>query len=526
MSPYNLLAEQWIRVRRASGLLDWIAPWQIAEIDDPAMRIESPRPDFDGALIQFLIGLVQTAAAPATKIAWRKLLDHAPQDLREKFDGVAEAFNLDGPGPRFMQDLTLKSSDVDGTKPVSALLIDAPAEFFVKPGLVCAISYPMAAIALYTLQANAPSGGVGHRTSLRGGGPLTTVILGDTLWRTVWLNVMTEDDFIGGPGNSDRDQAGAKFPWMALTRTSAKQGGRSTTPEDAHPLQHYWGMPRRIRLNFDDTATGRCDLSGVEATLVTNYITKNYGTNYEGAWIHPLTPYTLQKEGQPPNPKKGQPDGIPYRDWPQLVLAGKERLRARVVAVYESDRRFEQQASPQLWVFGYDVDNMKPRCWYSGTTPIFPLAEERHQRAYAGRMQQCIDASEDVRKTMIQQLKAALLRRPQDRNGDLSFLSRQFWADTESRFFGVARRIHDAIVDNSDDSQAREEWLAAIHRAALRIFTLNSQEAGEFADADVKRIAVAWNNLIQFTSPRSKKLRGIVDLAPVPDAKDQGGTDV
>ncbi|HVT43426.1 MAG TPA: type I-E CRISPR-associated protein Cse1/CasA [Thermoanaerobaculia bacterium] len=526
MSPYNLLAERWIPVRRASGSLDWIAPWQMAEIDDPPLRIESPRPDFDGALTQFLIGLVQTVAAPETKLAWRSEFDRPPHDLQQKFNSVAAAFNLDGEGPRFMQDLTLKGADIDEPKPIRSLLIDAPAEFFVKPGLVRALSYPMAAVALFTLQTNAPSGGVGHRTSLRGGGPMTTVILGDSLWRTVWLNVMTDGDFLSGPGNADRDQPADKFPWMAPTRTSEKQGGSSTTPEDAHAAQHFWGMPRRIRLNLDDSVAGRCDLSGVEAAVVSNYITKNYGTNYEGAWIHPLTPYTLQKNDNPPNPKKGQLDGIPYRDWPQLVLAGKERLRARVVALYESDRRFEQQSSPRLWVFGYDVDNMKPRSWYSGTTPILPLVGEQQQRVYAGRIQQCIDASEDIRRTLIQQIKAALLRRPQDRKGDLSFISRQFWADTEPAFFEIARGVHDAIVDESDDGQQREEWLMALHRAALATFTANSQEAGEFGDADVKRIAVAWNNLVRFTSPRSKKLRGIVDLPPLLQAKDQGGPDV
>jgi CRISPR system Cascade subunit CasA len=515
VSPYNLLAEPWIPVRRASGLLDWIAPWQIAETDDPALRIESPRPDFDGALIQFLIGLVQTVAAPQSKLAWRRGFEAPAQDLHEKLEGVAEAFNLDGDGPRFMQDLTLQRSEVEDAKPVRALLIDAPAEFFVKPGLISAMSYPMAAMALYALQTNAPSGGVGHRTSLRGGGPLTTVILGDTLWRTVWLNAITEHDFLSGPGNPDRDQPADKFPWMGPTRTSDRQGGRSTTPEDAHPAQHFWGMPRRVRLNFDDSVAGHCDLSGLDGKVVSNYITKNYGTNYEGAWIHPLTPYTLQKDGEAPNPKKGQLDGVPYRDWPQLALAGKERLRARVVAAYESDHRFEQQVAPRLWVFGYDVDNMKPRCWYSGTTPMLPLPVEQQQRTYAGRIQQCIDASEDIRRTLIQQIKAALLRRPQDGKGDLSFISRQFWASTEAEFFEVAREIHDAIVDDSEDMNAREKWLRALHRTALEIFTTNSQEAGEFADADVKRIAVAWNNLVQFTSPRGKKLRGMVDLPAI-----------
>lgn len=524
MSPYNLLAERWIPVRRASGSLDWIAPWQIAEMDDPPLRIESPRPDFDGALIQFLIGLVQTVAAPESKLAWRRGFDRPPENLREVFESVAQAFNLDGEGPRFMQDLTLKRSDVKGILPISALLISEPTEFFVKPGLIGGLSYAMAAAALYTLQTNAPSGGRGHLTSLRGGGPLTTVLVGDTLWRTVWLNGLIHGDFLAGPGNPERNALADKFPWMASTRTT-----KATLPDDVHPCQHYWGMPRRIRLDFVDSRLGRCDLSGTKnSPLVSQYLAKHHGTNYGGgAWSHPLTPYTLQP-GKAPNARKGQADGLPYREWPQLVLAGSERVRARVVAAYENERRFDQQSSPRLWAFGFDFvpGQMKPRCWYSGITPILPLAEEGQQRAYAGRIQQCIDASEAVRKTLIQQIKAALLRRPQDGKGDLSFISRQFWSATETEFFDVAREIHDAIVDDAKDIDAREQWLKHLHRTALEVFTANSQEAGEFADADVKRIAVAWNNLVQFTSPRGKKLRGMVALPTISQTREHGGTNV
>ncbi|MEO8379270.1 MAG: type I-E CRISPR-associated protein Cse1/CasA [Acidobacteriota bacterium] len=522
MSPYNLLHERWIPIRRRSGVLDWIAPWQIADIDDPPLRIESPRPDFDGALIQFLIGLVQTVAAPQLMQAWRKGYERPPADLRDRFETVVEAFNLDGEGPRFMQDLTLHAAEVKEAKAIRELLIDAPAVFFVKPELVQAISYPMVAMALFALQTNAPSGGVGHRTSLRGGGPLTTIILGDTLWQTVWLNVMRESDFLAGPGNPALQDLRDKFPWMAATRTSEGNGGRTTTPDDAHCAQHFWGMPRRIRITFDDHE-GRCDLSGAIGRIASTYITKNYGTNYEGAWIHPLSPYTVQKDGAPPNPKKGQPDGLPYRDWPQLALSGPERLRARVMSAYESDRRFDLQLSPRLWAFGYDVDNMKPRGWYSGTTPILPLHDREQQQRYAGRIQQLVDASEDVRRTLMQQLKAALVRRPQDRKGDLSFVSRQYWSETETPFFDAARAIHEAVLGAGDDNQVREKWLADIHGAALRVFGLNSQEAGEFADADVKRIAVAWNNLLQFASPRGRKLRALLDLPPIPSSPLHGG---
>ena len=60
----NLIKDPWIPVRRESGMEDIIAPWQLTETDDPVIALSAPRPDFNGALMQFLIGLLQISAAP------------------------------------------------------------------------------------------------------------------------------------------------------------------------------------------------------------------------------------------------------------------------------------------------------------------------------------------------------------------------------------------------------------------------------------------------------------------------------
>ena len=52
----------------------------------------------------------------------------------------------------------------------------------------------------------------------------------------------------------------AVFPWMGKTRTS-KAKGSETTPEQVNPLQAYWGMPRRVRIDFEDLEEGRCDFA-------------------------------------------------------------------------------------------------------------------------------------------------------------------------------------------------------------------------------------------------------------------------
>jgi CRISPR system Cascade subunit CasA len=66
----NLITDQWMPVIRQNGQADTIAPWQIAEADNPVVEINAPRPDFQGALYQLLIGLLQTCFAPEDEDKW------------------------------------------------------------------------------------------------------------------------------------------------------------------------------------------------------------------------------------------------------------------------------------------------------------------------------------------------------------------------------------------------------------------------------------------------------------------------
>ena len=283
---FNLINEPWLRVRRRSGAVEHIPPWRINDriADDPFTGFAWPRPDFNGASHEFLIGLLSTAAAPADDDEWENgwLTPLAPGELRQRFFQVAHAFNLDGPGPRFLQDL----DPLDGAerKSVTALLIDAPgaetlrnnADLFVKRAGTPVLGRAAAAMALFTLSSYAPSGGAGHRTSLRGGGPLTTLIAADhhvfreTLWGRLWPNVETREQIATRSLDGDPSGDGSTvFPWLVSTRTSnPKAGGSQTTPQDVDPLQVYWGMPRRIRLLFEDAAGRRCELTGADDSVV------------------------------------------------------------------------------------------------------------------------------------------------------------------------------------------------------------------------------------------------------------------
>jgi CRISPR system Cascade subunit CasA len=259
---FNLIKEKWIPVRRRDRTKERIAPCEITSDYEanPVAALDAPRPDFNGALIQFLIGLMQAVAAPEDDNVWEERFDEppTPEKLKDAFSHVGGAFELGSDGPRFMQDFEPLEGE---EKDIGNLLVDAPGEnalrnnsdHFVKRGGVEVLCASCCATALFALQTNAPSGGVGYRTSLRGGGPLTTLVLGDdgdaaTLWEKVWLNVLENPVFLRSCGNSAKTAPSDQFPWLAPTRTSERNGGCETKPEDVHPVQMLWGMPRRIRV--------------------------------------------------------------------------------------------------------------------------------------------------------------------------------------------------------------------------------------------------------------------------------------
>ena len=178
--PLNLITDPWLPVLRLSGP-DVIRPDQITESD--VVRPDWPRPDLNLACYEFLIGLVYLACPPMQPNPvsdWRARRDD-PGDLRHAMAMLAPAFNLTGGGPLFLQDLEPLVGEVT---PPDMLFIDSAggstakknADLMVRRGRYPGLPLPLAAMALLALQAFAPSGGAGNRTSMRGGGPMVTLV--------------------------------------------------------------------------------------------------------------------------------------------------------------------------------------------------------------------------------------------------------------------------------------------------------------------------------------------------------------
>ena len=535
---YNLIERAWIPVRLMDGTRAMIEPWRITDGgptgDNPPLEVAAPRPDFGGALVQFLIGLLQTAAAPSSTSQWRRWLlrPPPPEELRRAFEVHAGAFNLDGDGPRFLQDLELREGDKGSdVRCMDTLLIDAPggntvkknADHFVKRGQVLRMCAACSATSLLTLQLNAPSGGQGHRVSLRGGGPLTTLLLGESLWQTLWANVMEADLLTpDGPGSTAVEQV---FPWLAATVTS--EGNRGMTPQDADPRQAYWGMPRRIRLLAPDPEPGVCDLcGGDQRPFHQRYVTKNLGINYSGAWVHPLTPYRYDQDGAPIS-LKCQKGGLNYRHWLGLIQERQDKQRLEPALVVRRFKRMQRRsdalgelfpAEPRVWAFGYDMDNMKARCYFDTRMPLM-LVEEEHRADYEKMAADLVLSAELAATETVRFTKQAWFRRPKDRLGDMSGVSGQFDGRTEASFYTALEEGRALLRKGGDLMELRQHWLKRLRQTGLSLFDGLSQ-GGLFAAVDPKQVAQARRSLGISLSKGSKKMRATLGLpAPPPRGK-------
>lgn len=532
----NLLKDPWLPCRSQSGEIAYrpVSAIALPEVIDLAL----PRADFQGAAYQFLIGLLQTTYAPGNIDEWIDRYQSLPtqEALEQAFEGFATSFELEGSGPLFMQDQD--PLDKESPSLASSLLIDAPGastvknntDHFVKAGRAEAFCPDCAAIALFTLQINAPAGGKGYRTGLRGGGPLTTLILpaepGASLWQKLWLNILDKERW---PYPEPDPKSSELFPWMGPTRVSDK--GQKTLSTDVHALHPFWSMPRRFRLIFEEGSCS-CDLCGRDSGRVIRMLkARNYGNNYDGPWTHPLTPYRRdpKKPSEPALSIKGQPGGIGYRHWESLVLddaEGSGNLPAPVVLDYprkvdesrHDDIALSRQA--RLWVFGYDMDNMKPRGWYGIQVPLLavPPADQDHLLDW---VRDLAGLAKDTAWQLRKQVKEAWFSRPSDVKGDTDFIDTHFWELTEHEFYSLLSLLGERIQEGNikrlpPDLAAR--WYKHVRQQAITVFDQMAL-SGPPEVLDMKRITSARNRFMYQlksgkTAKNFRKQAGLEDIAP------------
>ncbi len=441
----NLITDPWIPAVRTRERVV-LRPHEVAS--EGVAQLDWPRADLNLACHEFLIGLLFLADPPHNDGDWQERYD-APdaERLRAAFEPFAPHFELAGDGPRFLQDWERFEAGAEpaGANPPDMLFVDSAgestrkhnADLMVKRDRYAALPLPLAAIALYTLQAFAPAGGAGNRTSMRGGGPMVTLVQpleggAHPLWRLLWCNVPE-----GLPLPARR--AAEALPWLRPTRMS--QNNETVTPAMSHPAEAFFGMPRRLRLLVTDG-------------MVNGVVQKKHGANY-ALWSHPLTPYYRKKPGAEPLPVHPKPGKVSYRNW--LGLAFGEGGDTRTVAA--SVHRFHSlsNAPPaELLVGGWAMSNMKPMDFSVHVYPTFRLDSDAGLRA--GTL---VEAANVAAGALMGQLKSALKIKGQA--GDA--VREAFFAVTEPDFVDAMKAL-----TAGHGPQVEDAWLRALRRHALRLF--------------------------------------------------------
>lgn len=537
----NLLEDPWIPFRKRSGEIEYLPI--LAIISPEVVDLALPRADFQGAAYQLLIGLLQTAYAPESVDDWMDAFQSPPNEteLASSLEKFQPSFELnEGDGPLFMQDYDnlVRETPI----PASSMLIDAPGastirnntDHFVKAGRAETFCLDCSAITLFTMQINAPSGGKGYRTGLRGGGPLTTLVLptdsSSSLWAKLWLNVLDREEL----GFSDPEPTDPNlFPWMGPTRASEK--GQKTLSTDVHELHTLWAMPRRFRLVVDESNSW-CDLCGRETDkCVTSVRVKNYGNNYDGPWQHPLTPYRRDPK-QPHEPAlsiKGQPSGVGYRHWESLVLEDKnDGSNLPALTVLDYSRKVDEcQADgielsrfARMWAFGYDMDNMKPRGWVGTQLPFLALPSDKQTRLLDW-LRSLVGLAKDTCWQLRKSVKDAWFNRPSDIKGDIEYIDNRFWERTESEFYSLLSQLGDQLLTQGVSQMPAglaARWYRHVRLQALEVFD-ELALSGPAEAMNMKRVTRARNQFLGWfvknkTPKNFRKKAGLADTPP-PDVE-------
>ncbi len=501
MTSLNLIRDPWIL-----GSQKLLTPAQALTEG----RLQWPRADLDATCFQFLIGLLQTSVVQDSNLCsdeydWRELADTPPDSttIQAWFEPIADYFEMFG-SCAFMQDY---EEELDGDElSIHALVPEAPGENTLRKSadlviwrqrLPDAVSLSVAAMLLYGYNLYGTRTGRGHRQGMRGEKVMVTLVEPDrpraaeTVWARVWANVLPYNRWVATFGPSSWDEKRI-FPWASATRTS--RNGETITPNDVHPLQAYWQMPRRIRLV--PSSTGECGLSGTNGPVVQSFIRATHGPDYQG-WRHPLTSYRHNREGDWV-PMRLPSTHLGYQHWAGVAVAGRaDSMPALVVSDY-----LETRAKPDEllrircfgWLLSSDGDS---GAWVDSTVPL--VVTQDRQR-FAREVNLMLEAAQFAQNKLSGALKSVQANSKLN-PGESTLL----YARTENEFYERVR----LIATEEDSSGTRRDWQIVLVRGVLELFDLVAASLTH----DQLKLARARARLLR--SMRSRQFRQTLEL---PDA--------
>jgi len=165
-------------------------------------------------------------------------------------------------------------------------------------------------------------------------------------------------------------------------------------------------------------------------------------------------------------------------------------------------------------VFGYDMDNMKARCWYGTEMPLVVLPEAL-QESFRTAVQQFTDLTRAVIRQTRREIQSAWFERPGDAKGDTSYLEAQLYENTEAAFFQALDSLKAALIEqgeNADLSGPADAWFRALRAASLALFENQVLTAAQEA-LNWQRVVSARGRLLVFLSGQGKGAKPVTRFA-------------
>lgn len=292
----NLLTDQWIPVRPLDGGTPEKITLQELLCEDGKWDLYLPRDDMELAALQLLICITQALLTPQDANTLRSRIANpiTPQAYESAAMPLTDWFQLDHPKHPFMQVRGVAAKETTSMDKLLAGLTGATNSCFVnQPNMAVGLCAGCTAIALFNQASCAPSFGGGFKGSLRGSSPITTLVQGDHLRRTIWLNVLSHEEIQNF------------FPWHADTvcqKPTWLDPIKARETIRAQQLGFVRGLlwqPANIEL-CQPADVSTCSCCGFPAQKVfTAFKKEKFNYTIESKWPHPHSPRILSmKKGE------------------------------------------------------------------------------------------------------------------------------------------------------------------------------------------------------------------------------------
>lgn len=293
----NLLTEAWIPVRPLpAGAPEKITLRRLF-CEDEKWELSLPRDDMELAALQILICMAQVFFIPKDTEELKQRIT-APLSSEAFEAGCApykEWFRLDHLDFPFMQVRGVKAKDHTPMDKLLAGVTGATNSCFVnEPGLGACLCGGCAAIALFNQASCSPSFGGGFKSNLRdarwpgkdgkgglSGSPVTTLVQGDHLRQTIWLNVL------------DESHVDTELPWYRQTLRQAPtwvepiKAGAIIPAQAIGLLRGLFWQPAHIELLSPDGEQSCSSCGFIEKRVYQGFNKAKFNYTVTDMWPHP-----------------------------------------------------------------------------------------------------------------------------------------------------------------------------------------------------------------------------------------------